>query len=190
MLTMGATRTGARVLTRPGAPTAGLGQRKTASFARFSRRFRGQSRPHGRIVQNGGKRFVTRASRVISVRSTGLAESCLTSQIGRDGVYSGSYERIMVTHNFTGLYTRPHGTLWPQNTPAWANFRLHQLAPGSPSRQQMLLGTNGPNRPLAGEWTSTAGDALAGRSRHHAPPMSRSPTQENLDCEMAAVMVK
>ena len=98
-------RTGARGVTRPGAPTAALGPPKTASFARFSRRFRGQSRPHGRIVQNGGKRFVTRASRVISVRSTGLAESCLTSQIGRDGVYSGSYERIMRVSNFARLCT-------------------------------------------------------------------------------------
>lgn len=75
-------------------------RRKTRSFGRFSRRFRAQTRLHSLIGQNRGKRFVTRASRVISVRSTGLAESCLTSQIGRDGVYSGSYERIMKVDNF------------------------------------------------------------------------------------------
>ena len=97
---MGATRTGARGVT-PWCPAAGLGAPKTASVARFSRRFREKSRLSSRIAQNGGKRFVTRASRVISVRSTGLAESCLTSQIGRDGVYSGSYERIMYIRNFT-----------------------------------------------------------------------------------------
>ena len=84
--------------------TTEASRRKTHSFGRFSRRFRAQTRLHSLIGQNRGKRFVTRASRVISVRSTGLAESCLTSQIGRDGVYSGSYERIMKVDNFPPIY--------------------------------------------------------------------------------------
>ena len=46
------------------------------------------------------KRFVTPASRVISDRSTGGAEPSLTSVIGRERVYSGSYERIMTLINF------------------------------------------------------------------------------------------
>ena len=46
-----------------------------------------------------GKRFVTGASRVISVHSTGPAQSSLTSEIGRDRVYSGWYERIIGNRN-------------------------------------------------------------------------------------------
>ena len=51
------------------------------------------------------KRFVTGASRVISVHSTGPAQSSLTSEIGRDRVYSGWYERIMSTVIYVHTYT-------------------------------------------------------------------------------------
>ena len=52
------------------------------------------------VLITPSKRFVTGASRVISVHSTGPAQSSLTSEIGRDRVYSGWYERIMCSKEF------------------------------------------------------------------------------------------
>ena len=59
----------------------------------FALAFQGEANKKKFILP--AKRFVTPASRVISDRSTGGAEPSLTSVIGRERVYSGSYERIM-----------------------------------------------------------------------------------------------
>lgn len=57
--------------------------------------FTPQRGPAAKGISRDAKRHGTRGSRVIPQRSTNLAQLCLTSEIGRDRVYSEWYDRGM-----------------------------------------------------------------------------------------------
>ena len=62
--------------------------------------------------QNGKRRHSTRGSRVIPQRSTSLAQLCLTSEIGRDRVYSEWYDRGMLRVSKVDFICANRGVRW------------------------------------------------------------------------------